>query len=348
MTGHLVLSTLHTNDAPNTVTRLVDMGLEAFKIGAALRGIIAQRLMRKLCVSCRSRESINDVPERLRPLIPKGTTLWKAVGCGQCSQTGFRGRFSVVELLTMNPEIERLIGNGANADQIAQAARSAGMRTLFECGLKHLIDGHTSVDELLRVTDVPKAAESPPKAKAKGKSKTPAAGRAAVVDDSAQEADDEFEIIDEFESGGMLAGLELVDEPSLAEEIAGGKGATTILIVEDEDSLRRVLKDLLEMEGYVIVEARDGAEAMEEIDRHNPDLVLLDLNLPNVDGHTVLRKLRAEASTEHLPVVVLTARGDEDNEVKVLKAGATDFITKPFRPKAFIARIAATIARSRI
>jgi type II secretory ATPase GspE/PulE/Tfp pilus assembly ATPase PilB-like protein/CheY-like chemotaxis protein len=348
LTGHLVLSTLHTNDAPNTVTRLVDMGLEAFKIGAALRGIIAQRLMRKLCVSCRAKQSIGEVPERLQPFIPKGTTLWKAVGCGQCSQTGYRGRFSVVEILEMNPEIERLIGNNANADQIGQAARAGGMRTLFECGLKHTLDGQTSVDELLRVTDVPKTAEAPAgTSKTKGKSKGKAKGTTSPVAQAAPEgATDEFEVADGFDSDEMLAGLELVDEPAAPNATAVAGDSATILVVEDEDSLRRVLKDLLEMEGYTICEARDGGEAMEQVDRHDPDLILLDLNLPNVDGFTVIRKLRAEVNTADLPIVVLTARGDEDNEVKVLKAGGTDFITKPFRPKALLARIAATLARS--
>ena len=347
LTGHLVLSTLHTNDAPNTVTRLVDMGLEAFKIGAALRGIIAQRLMRKLCTHCRSKQPLSELPERLQPYIPKGTGLWKAVGCGQCSQTGYRGRFSVVEILVMTPELERLIGNNANADQIGQAARSGGMRNLFECGLRHLLDGHTTVDELLRVTDVPKTPEgataSPaPKAKGKGKGKASAAARPAV-----ESHGDEFELADGFDPDEMLAGLELVDEPVAPDATDVVKESATILVVEDEESLRRVLKDLLEMEGYTIVEARDGAEAIEQADRHNPDMILLDLNLPNVDGFTVLRKLRAESRNDDLPIVVLTARGDEDNEVKVLKAGATDFIAKPFRPKAFVARLAATLARSK-
>jgi type II secretory ATPase GspE/PulE/Tfp pilus assembly ATPase PilB-like protein/CheY-like chemotaxis protein len=351
LTGHLVLSTLHTNDAPNTVTRLVDMGLEAFKIGAALRGIIAQRLMRKLCPSCRAKQPIGEVPERLQPFIPKGTTLWKAVGCGQCSQTGYRGRFSVVEILEMNPEIERLIGNNANADQIGAAARARGMRTLFQCGLRHLLDGHTSVDELLRVTDVPKTAEaasaagaSKTKGKGKGKSKS---GGLAVAQAAPEGATDEFEVVDGFDPDEMLAGLELVDEPSAPGATAVASDMATILVVEDEDSLRRVLKDLLEMEGYTVCEARDGAEAMEQVDRHSPDLLLLDLNLPNVDGFTVIRKLRAELNTADLPIVVLTARGDEDNEVKVLKAGGTDFVTKPFRPKPLLARIAATLSRSR-
>ena len=347
LTGHLVLSTLHTNDAPNTVTRLVDMGLEAFKIGAALRGIIAQRRMRKICSSCREKLALSEIPERLRKWIPEGATLWKAVGCGQCTQTGYRGRFSVVEILTMTTEMERLVGNNANADEIGKAARAAGMRTLFECGLQHLLDGHTSVDELLRVTDVPQPAEGAG-AKTKGKSKDKSKGRASAAAASAgAEPATDHETTDEPNDDELFAGLELVDEPGSSPEPAIAGTRATILLVEDEDSLRRVMKDLLEREGYVICEARDGAEAMEQVDRHNPDLVLLDLNLPNVDGYTVLERLRAHPRTEHLPVIILSARGDEDNEVKVLRLGATDFLTKPFRPRALAARLEATLARVR-
>lgn len=345
LTGHLVLSTLHTNDAPNTVTRLVDMGLEAFKIGAALRGIIAQRLMRRICPSCREKQALSELPERLRKWVPQGATLWKAVGCGQCTQTGYRGRFSVVEILAMTPEMERLVGNNANADVIGQAARASGMRTLFECGLKHLLDGHSTVDELLRVTDVPQAPEGTA-AKAKGRSKDKAKGRATTSSVAAEPATD-IETTGEHSADELFADLELVDEPGSPTEPAAAGSRATILLVEDEDSLRRVMKDLLEHDGYVICEARDGAEAMEQVDRHNPDLILLDLNLPNVDGYTVLQRLRAHPRTEHLPVIILSARGDEDNEVKVLRLGATDFLAKPFRPRALSARLEATLARSR-
>ncbi|HEY3935048.1 MAG TPA: type II/IV secretion system protein [Gemmatimonadales bacterium] len=345
LTGHLVLSTLHTNDAPNTVTRLVDMGLEAFKIGAALRGVIAQRLMRRICSSCRIQQPYAELPERLRPFVARDATLWKAVGCGQCTQTGYRGRFSVVEILAMTPELERLVGNNANADQIGHAAHDNGMRTLFECGLKHLLDGHTSVDELLRVTDVPQPAEAPA---AKGRGKTrEKKGKSSQASSTSEHQVDTETTGEHSTDEELFAGLELVDEPEAPAPVAGDAppSRATILLVEDEDSLRRVIKDLLEQEGYTICEARDGAEAMEQVDRHNPDLVLLDLNLPNIDGYTVLQKLRAHPRTEHLPVVILSARGDEDNEVKVLRLGATDFLAKPFRPKALSARLEATLAR---
>ncbi len=335
LTGHLVLSTLHTNDAPNTLTRLVDMGLEAFKIGAALRGIVAQRLMRRLCPVCRERLPASEIPPRLARFLPANTVLWKAVGCGQCTQTGYRGRFSIVEIMVMTTDLERLISTNVTAERLGEAARADGMHTLFECGLHHVIDGHTSVDELLRVTEVPLEAVPPPK---------PGRGRASKGKVKDAESADESAVAEAETDEELLAGLELVDEPGPATE--GGSRAT-ILLVEDEDSLRRVMKDLLEQDGYTICEARDGAEALEQIDRHNPDLVLLDLNLPNVDGYTVLTRLRSHPRTQKLPIVVLSARGDEDNEVKVLRLGATDFLTKPFRPRALSARLEATLARSR-
>ena len=98
LTGHLVLSTLHTNDAPNAITRLVDMGMEPYKIASALRGVVAQRLMRRLCPKCRL-PSTEPVPERAARYVPAGTPLLMAVGCAECSQTGYRGRFSIMEVL---------------------------------------------------------------------------------------------------------------------------------------------------------------------------------------------------------------------------------------------------------
>ena len=115
LTGHLVLSTLHTNDAPNAVTRLVDMGMEPYKIASALRGVVAQRLMRRLCTVCRV-PSDEPAPERVARYLPAGTRLYKAVGCPECAMTGYRGRFSVVEVLSMNAQLERDIGQGATAD----------------------------------------------------------------------------------------------------------------------------------------------------------------------------------------------------------------------------------------
>src|SRR5213592_3045842 len=160
LTGHLVLSTLHTNDAANAVTRLVDIGVETYKIAASLRGVIAQRLMRKICQTCKE-VWMEAPPERLRRWIPQGTPLYRASGCPDCAMTGYRGRFSILEILTMTPELERLIAAGEAANKIADAAQRGGMKSLWDSGLAHVTRGESTLDELTRVVDVP-SDEAPP------------------------------------------------------------------------------------------------------------------------------------------------------------------------------------------
>jgi len=142
--------------------------------------------------------------------------------------------------------------------------------------------------------------------------------------------------------------LELVDEPGTPDADASARRqGTKVLLVEDEEQLRRVMKDLLEREGYIVSEARDGVQALDQVDRHAPDIVVLDLNLPGLDGYSVLQQLRSRPATRGIPVMVLTAKGDEDNEVRVFELGADDFITKPFRARALSARLEAVLGRHR-
>ncbi|MCC7131258.1 MAG: type II/IV secretion system protein, partial [Gemmatimonadales bacterium] len=327
LTGHLVLSTLHTNDAPNTVTRLLDIGMEAYKIGSALRGIVAQRLMRRLCPTCKVPDT-DPVPERVAKYLPATAPRFKAVGCPECAETGYRGRFAIVEVMAMSPAIERLVSAGATADQIALAAKKGGMRSLFESGIRHVLRGETSIDEALRVTDPPKedvdgAVGVKPAARPSGAIAAPVAPAPAAPAPSRPAPARTSE-------PDPLTAFELIDEEELppARFEITRKGAV-VLLVDDEDQLRRAMRDLLERQGYTILEARDGAEALAEVDRGNPDVMILDLNLPGVDGYTVLSQIRSREVTRNLPVIVLTAKGDEDNEVRVLELGADDFLTKP-------------------
>jgi type II secretory ATPase GspE/PulE/Tfp pilus assembly ATPase PilB-like protein/CheY-like chemotaxis protein len=342
LTGHLVLSTLHTNDAPNTVTRLVDIGMEAYKIAPALRGIVAQRLMRRLCKNCRQLAT-DPVSQRFARFVPQGVTLYQAVGCADCAMTGYRGRFSIVEVMTMSHDLERRIAAGATAEKIAEAARLAGMRSLWDSGLRHVLAGESTFEELMRVTDVPReeAVVSEPVVREpeaprpvdRGSKTGPVRPRPTPVP-----APHEFSME-----------MELLEEPALTDAISStgrGKGAC-VLLVEDEEQLRRVMKDLLQREGYRVAEARDGIQALDEVDRSAPDVIILDLNLPGLDGYGVLAQLRSRPATRDIPVMVLTAKGDEDNEVRVFDLGADDFVTKPFRARSLTARIEAVLGRRR-
>jgi type II secretory ATPase GspE/PulE/Tfp pilus assembly ATPase PilB-like protein/CheY-like chemotaxis protein len=340
LTGHLVLSTLHTNDAANAVTRLVDIGMEAYKIAPALRGVVAQRLMRRLCPACRVAMT-EEISDRLKRFIPSGVPLYSAVGCTECSMTGYRGRFSIVEVLTMSPELEKRISEGAAAEKIAEAARAGGMRSLFASGLRHVLSGESTIEELLRVTEPPHeeaavAPESTPRGKPSRSNRPSAPHLVPKADHVGTPVSLEFS-------------MDLLEEPAQADVVVGGgKGqGACVLLVEDEEQLRRVMKDLLQREGYTVAEARDGIQALDEVDRHAPDVIILDLNLPGLDGYGVLAQLRSRPATREIPVMVLTAKGDEDNEVRVFELGANDFVTKPFRARSLTARLEAVLGRHR-
>ena len=138
LTGHLVLATLHTNDAASAVTRLIDMGIEPFLLSSSLLGVVGQRLVRRLCASCKQPDP-----------IAKG---WRAIGCVACSRTGFQGRTGVYELLTVNDESRALIHRAAAESEIRDAAQRNGMVTMRDDGNRWIETGVTSVDEVIRVT----------------------------------------------------------------------------------------------------------------------------------------------------------------------------------------------------
>jgi type II secretory ATPase GspE/PulE/Tfp pilus assembly ATPase PilB-like protein/8-oxo-dGTP pyrophosphatase MutT (NUDIX family) len=158
LTGHLVLTTLHTNDAASAVTRLVDMGVAPHKIATAVKGVLAQRLARRLCDACRELASAG--PAEWRRGVPEDATVGRARGCAACSGSGYRGRLAIVEVLVSTPEVERRIAAGEPAERIADAARASGMGSLWECGLAHVLAGDTTLEELLRVAELP-AGDSP-------------------------------------------------------------------------------------------------------------------------------------------------------------------------------------------
>jgi type IV pilus assembly protein PilB len=155
LTGHLVLSTLHTNDAPSAATRLVEMGIEPFLVGSALDVVVAQRLCRSLCERCKDGYR-PDPEELLRIGFPWSDgeplpTLYRPTGCSACSQTGYRGRLALHEVMSVTEEISRLTIARASTDDIARVAREQGMTELRQDGWLKVARGHTSVEEVLRV-----------------------------------------------------------------------------------------------------------------------------------------------------------------------------------------------------
>ncbi len=153
LTGHRVLSTLHTNDAASAVTRLIDMGLAGFLIAATVRGILAQRLVRRLCPACRIRRPVPRQFAEADRLARLGDgTMFDAQGCGACDGTGYHGRLGIYEVLPVSPRIRDMIQTRASASEIEAAALQEGMTSLFDDGLRKVAHGHTSLAEVLRAT----------------------------------------------------------------------------------------------------------------------------------------------------------------------------------------------------
>jgi general secretion pathway protein E len=154
LTGHLVLSTVHTNSAAATLTRLRDMGLEDYLMTATLRAVLAQRLVRRLCPVCKTAEPApTALIERFdldRLAAGKPITLFHPRGCPECRGTGFRGRRAIAELLVPNRAIDRLIFEGADDASIERAAIEQGMRPIFDSGLLAALEGDTTIEEVVR------------------------------------------------------------------------------------------------------------------------------------------------------------------------------------------------------
>jgi type II secretory ATPase GspE/PulE/Tfp pilus assembly ATPase PilB-like protein/8-oxo-dGTP pyrophosphatase MutT (NUDIX family) len=152
LTGHLVFATLHTNDACSSITRLTDLGVDSAKLAGALKGVVAQRLIRRLCPACKLVANAG-VPRRLVGSIPESSMIYIPVGCIECAMTGYSGRIAVTEVLVTTPEIERAIANNEPPDRLLSAARASGTRSLWGCGAEQLIAGSTSAQELVRVLE---------------------------------------------------------------------------------------------------------------------------------------------------------------------------------------------------
>ena len=153
ITGHLVVSTLHTNSSAATISRLVDMGIESYLLADSMIGVIAQRLVRRLCPHCKRAYNASAEEKKLMGLeLTEDFTIYEPAGCDQCDNTGYNGRIGIYEIMTITPRLKNLIAKNVSADELKKAAQEEGMHTLRESGVKLVMDGTTSYKEMLRIT----------------------------------------------------------------------------------------------------------------------------------------------------------------------------------------------------
>ncbi len=155
LTGHLVFSTLHTNDAPSAITRLIDMGVAPFLVSSSVQAIMAQRLVRTICSTCKRTREYK--PHELawiglREEDVQGVTFYEGAGCNECTGTGYKGRLGIFEMLEMNTEMRELAFRKASTSKLRDEAIVSGMRTLREDGVRKVTSGLTTIEEILRIT----------------------------------------------------------------------------------------------------------------------------------------------------------------------------------------------------
>lgn len=284
-TGHLVLSSLHTTDTASAIVRLLNLGLEPFKIAESLSAIVAQRLVRRLCPHCRV---LHDELEARRLGRLQGVSSVPAAagrGCEQCRYTGYVERVAVAELLAPDEELREVIRAGGSGGTLRAAMRAGGWRSMRETAVALVAAGTTSIEEIDRVL----AADRAPAATAHKKQR--------------------------------------------------------VAIVDDDPVTRTLVKRLLEADGYDVLEGENGYQAIDLARRERPDLLLIDLLMPEMDGYQAIAEIRKDLSLVSLPVIVLTADSSTGVEQRVLELGADDYLVKPFDADVLVSRVRAGIER---
>jgi type II secretory ATPase GspE/PulE/Tfp pilus assembly ATPase PilB-like protein len=152
LTGHLVLSTLHTNDAAGAVSRLINLGVPPFLVASSLLGTVAQRLVRKVCPKCRKPYSLTA--EELELIGSSKSEIYQSSGCDRCCHSGYHGRTAIYEILGVSKQIRKMIIEGADTDSIKQRAIEEGMKTLRSSGIEQVLSGETTLEELMRIVDM--------------------------------------------------------------------------------------------------------------------------------------------------------------------------------------------------
>jgi type IV pilus assembly protein PilB len=324
-TGHLLLSTLHTNDGPSTVSRLLDLGVEPFFVASALNGVLAQRLVRRPCKACAvSQAPSEEVVARLGGIdqLPADGRWLSARGCPECKNTGYKGRLAIHELLQMNNELRELIGRRAPEHEMRRSARAAGMRTMLEDGIAKAAQGMTTLEAVLEVV-APEELD-----------------KVALADEPQDEAD----------------GADVEDEAPLQIAAAAPAGAPApepyrgkacVLVVEDSRTIASVVKYYLELEGFEVRLAVNGLIGLDIARRERPRVIVADVNMPGMDGFAMVKALRADERTHHIAIAMLTSEGSVESEAQAFAAGADDYILKPVEPRRLAARVKALLARSR-
>jgi len=311
--GHLILAALRTADLASALARLVSLGIETKRIAAATRGLIAQRMARRVCPHCAETGDVDRLPAAARPpqAFERPVSIRAAKGCGKCGFSGYSGRLPLLELLTVDKRVADVIAASPSAEDLARAGRRQEARTLWQAGLRRVWAGETTYDELVRVVGEP----------------APAVALAAA---SAQP---------------VAAAVAPSPAPAAPVAAPSAPSAPVVLVADDDPAMRALIATILKPQGFEVAEAADGLDALDQAQRLAPAILLLDMKMPRLDGFGVLEALRRRLTGRSVPVIVVTAKDDPATEARCIELGAEDYLTKPIQPSSLVVRMRAVLRR---
>jgi type IV pilus assembly protein PilB len=306
-TGHLVLATLHTNDAPSAIDRLIDMGADPQLLASSLTGVLAQRLVRKNCDKC-SRLMTKDEWRAYQQYISHyniSTDILKiGQGCVDCNFLGYKGRIGVYSYLQITHLLRDGINRSSDQLQLIELAKEDGFYNLDEAAIESVKNGVTSIAEVRPYLNLDKP----------------------VVKKVTQK-------ISEEQISEKIADIpkKMNKDDKLRKNL--------VLIVDDNKEARKFMRALLQKEMVDIVEAGTGLEALDKITEQVPDLILCDVQMPEMDGKELLGTLKRNPRTKTIPMIMLTIDDNQENELELLQLGALNFISKRTSPPVILGRI---------
>src|SRR5882762_5687030 len=307
MTGHLVLSTLHTNDAIGAIPRLQNIGVEPFRVAAGLIGVTAQRLVRRVCPHCRFEAPIEELHPMVRAaqqrVYGKARHV-KAAGCAECGFTGYTGRLPIIEFLEITPELRGMITTGKSADELrSHALRTGALHTFDSDALWHIAEGDTTAEEVIPYTEFERR-------------RTPRNNTPRL----------NAELVQELDADGMA------------------KPSRVLLAVGDKADRVR-FNDVLVEARFAVQIANDGA-ALGILAQDPPDALVVGLRLPILDGRQVVHAARTVVGLVDIPIIVIAPAGSEQETNDLLSQGVDDVLHEPIDVGRFRARVTA-VMRSR-
>ncbi len=441
MTGHMVLSTLHTNSAVGAIARMFDLGVDATILATSLTMVIAQRLVRRICNECREEYEPGEAVRNRVGMFGDTSPVYRGHGCTACSGTGYNGRVGLYEIFRPTNAMRKLMNDHPSETDLRYAARQGGMVLLREDALEKVRAGITSPDEVLRVVQIDETEVPCPSCKAiieadfascpycRTSLKTnctgcgqplrldwklcPYCNTNALVQALAEEvgvsgepvaiekgvaapAEETMPFAPMLEADAIaapedapmaaeaamfaareaepLAGtpddgepipdlLSQAPAPDIAPEAAApaplplvektidpnaGRRPLRVLVVDDDADIRMIVRATLRglQVPVDVVEAENGIEALEQVKAAPPDLMILDVMMPRMDGFETCRALRENLRTAFIPILMLTASADQDSRTKGYLIGTDDYMAKPFLPVDLKLRIARLLRRT--